>query len=322
MSGRLTAGGVVLIDYSGRVVGDTSAGTTTGTSTVRGRISGDLRVRGMAYVDNGATVSGTVVAAGTGITSVYGNVGGSLKVAGSVRIDYNGRVGANVTSSGTATDNIYGTVVGDLSAGGNVYLPAGSIGGDLTLPASRTLTPGDASSRIGGTVIRAAAPAKPDAPTAPTVSLTPPQVQVTAPASPTIPTWQDYGYSSSDWPGYTIQVLAKNSSWCSARNWGTYLATFTTPTVLDATNCSGGLKEHATSTTTVTIQANVVVVSSEIDLQNLTIKSASGTSPNLWFIVPSEGQLVKKYHGHDLRQWRDRSLLDQRRRPDRALHPR
>ena len=187
VSGRLTAGGVVLIDYSGRVVGDTSAGTGTGTTTVRGRISGDLRVRGMVYVDNGATVSGTVVAAGTGITSVYGNVEGSLKVAGSVRIDWNGTVGANVTSSGTATDNIYGTVVGDLSAGGNVYLPAGSIGGDLTLPASRSLTPSDASSRVGGTVIRAAAPAAPAAPTAPTVSLTPPQVTVTAPAEPDHP---------------------------------------------------------------------------------------------------------------------------------------
>ncbi len=297
VNGRLTAGGVVLIDSSGRVAGDTSAGTTTGTTTVRGRISGDLRVRGMAYVDNGATVSGTVVAAGTGITSVYGNVGGSLEVAGSVRIDYNGRVGANVTSSGTATDNVYGTVVGDLSAGGNVYLPAGSIGGDLTLPASRSLTPSDASSRVAGTVIRAAAPAKPAAPTAPTVSLTPPVVKVTAPAAPTIPTWQDYGYASADWPGYTVQVLGKTSSWCSARNWATYLGTFTAPTVLDATACNGGLSAHATSTTTVTVQANVAVLSSEIDLQNFTFNPASGASPNLWFIVPSSGQSVKKYPG-------------------------
>ncbi|MCC6496573.1 MAG: polymer-forming cytoskeletal protein [Propionibacteriaceae bacterium] len=291
--GGLDATGAVLIDYSGKVVGDTSAGT--GTTTVRGRISGDLRVRGTVNVDHGGTVGGSVVAAGTGLTSVYGGVGGSLKVAGTVRIDWNGSVGANVTSSGTATDSIYGRVVGHLKAGGDVYLPAGSVGGNLTLPASKSLTPGDASTRVGGTVTRESAPAEPDAPSAPTVSLSPPEVEVVTPTRPTVPTWQDYGYASSDWPGYTVEVLPKNSKLCSARDWATHLGTFTTPTVLDATNCIGGLDEHPGWTTTVTIQADVAVVTSEIDLQNITFKPASGTDPNLWFIVPSDGQAVKKY---------------------------
>lgn len=293
--GGLAAAGAVLIDYSGRVVGDTSAGTST--TTVRGRISGDLRVRGTVTVDHGGAVSGSVVAAGTGLTSNYGSIGGSLKVAGTVRIDWNGSVGANVTSSGTATDSIYGRVVGHFKAGGDVYLPAGSVGGNLTLPASKSLTPSDAWTRVGGTVTSDSAPAEPDAPSAPTVSLSPPEVEVATPTKPTVPTWQDYGYSSSDWPGYTVEVLAKNSKLCSTRDWAAHLGTFTTPTVLDATQCSGGLDEHPSWTTTVTIQTDVAVVTSEIDLQNITFKPAGGADPHLWFIVPSDGQSVKKYAG-------------------------
>ncbi|HEY3407260.1 MAG TPA: polymer-forming cytoskeletal protein [Propionicimonas sp.] len=294
--GGLATAGTVLIDFSGSVGADiTAAGT--GVTSVYGRLTGDLKVKGTVYLDDRGTVSGTVSAVGPGITSIYGDIGGSLKLTGTVMIYYSGTVGADLTSSGTATDNIYGRVSRNVNAGGSVNLPAGSVGGNLTLPVSRVLTPSDAKTRVVGTVTNVAAPAPPGAPTAPTVSLTPPQVKVTAPTSPAISAWKDYGYSSADWPGYTVQVLAKTSSWCSASTWATYLATFTKPTVLDATACNSGLRQHAPATTTVTIQANVVVVSSEIDLQNITFKSATGTSPSLWFIVPSAGQSVKSYSG-------------------------
>ena len=88
-------------------------------------------------------------------------------------------------------------------------------------------------------------------------------------SSPTVPTWQDYGYSSADWPGYTVVVLDKTSPRCSAANWTSDLGTPTKPTVIDATACSGGLSQHPTSATTVTIGANIVVVASEIDLRHL-----------------------------------------------------
>ena len=249
------------------------------------------------YVDYNGSVGGDTTSAGTATTSVYGKLTGSLKVAGTVLIDYNGTIGADLASSGSGTDNIYGRITGTVNAGGNVYLPAGSVGGDLTLPSSKSLTPSDAKSRIVGNVIKKAGPAAPSAPSAPTVSLTPPVVKVSAPASPTIPKWQDYGYSSADWPGYSTQVLGRSSSWCSSRNWATNLGTFTTPTVIDATGCNAGLSQHPTSMTTVTIKADVVVVSSEIDLQNITFKADAGASPNLWFIVPSSGGSVKRYSG-------------------------
>jgi cytoskeletal protein CcmA (bactofilin family) len=296
VGGDFAAAGPVLLDYNGSVGGDTtSAGT--GTTSVYGKLSGNLKAAGPVYVDYNGSVGGDTTSAGTATTSVYGKLTGSLKVAGTVLIDYNGTIGADLASSGSGTDNIYGRITGTVNAGGNVYLPAGSVGGDLTLPSSKSLTPSDAKSRIVGNVIKKAGPAAPSAPSAPTVSLTPPVVKVSAPASPTIPKWQDYGYSSADWPGYSTQVLGRSSSWCSSRNWATNLGTFTTPTVIDATGCNAGLSQHPTSMTTVTIKADVVVVSSEIDLQNITFKADAGASPNLWFIVPSSGGSVKRYSG-------------------------
>jgi cytoskeletal protein CcmA (bactofilin family) len=294
--GDLTAGGAVLIDYNGSVSGDTTS-SGTGTTSVYGALAGNLKVSGAVYLDYNGTVSGTVTAAGTGATSVFGRILASLKVAGTVTVDYNGSVAGDMASSGTATDNIYGRISGNASVGGNVYLPAGSIGGNLTQPPAKSLTPNDAKSRVVGTVTSKAAPAAPTAPSAPTVSLIPPVVTVSAPPSATSPQWQDYGYSSADWPGYTTQVLGSSSPWCSARNWATYLGTFTAPTIVDATACSGGLNAHPTAATAVTISARVVVVSSEIDLQYATFKAASGSSPNLWFIVPSQGGGAKSYAG-------------------------
>ncbi|HEY3339439.1 MAG TPA: polymer-forming cytoskeletal protein [Propionicimonas sp.] len=287
------AAGPVTSHYNSVVAGDVAA-AGTGATEVYGTVTGGLTARGEVLIDYNGRVGGPVTAAGTGSTSVYGRITGGLKVAGTVAIDYNGTVGADVTSSGTGTDNVSGRVTGNLSAGGDVNLPSGSVGGNLTLPPSRNLTPSDAKTRVGGSVSSKSAPAAPSSPSAPA---SPAEIKVTPPAAPTIPSWQDYGYASADWPGYTVQVLGKTSTWCTARNWATYLATFTVPTVLDATACSGGLREHAAAATEVTIGVNVVVVSSEIDLQYFTFKAASATTPNLWFIVPSAAGATKAYAG-------------------------
>ncbi len=294
--GDLTVGGAVYVDYGGSVNGDASAAGSDGT-TIYGKVLGTLKAGGTVFLNYGAVVSGAATAAGTGNTSVYGRFGSSLKVAGTVSIDYSGSVGGDVSSSGSGTDNIYGTISGGLAAGGNVYFPAGRIGGNVTQPPSRSLTPGDAKSRVGGNVTSKAAPTPPGPPAAPAPALRVPQISVAEPQAPTLPSWQDYGYSSADWPGYTPQALARSSTWCAARNWATYLGTFTSPTILDATACSGGFSSHPTSATTVTISTDVVVVASELDLQFVTFKAATGTSPRLWFVVPSASHSVKPYPG-------------------------
>ncbi len=325
VNGNVKAAGDVTVN--GTVTGDVTA-AGAGKTSVYGTVSGSLKAAGAIYVHNNRTVSGAVTSAGTAEASlVNGNVGGSvrlaradavngnisgdlsvasgaenfcfcggsingsLKVAGSVKVDYSRIVGANVTSSGTGTDVISGRITGDLNAGGPVNMVGGSIWGNLTLPDVSKLTPKPATG-ITGTVTRKAAPpapSAPDAPSAPTVSLTTPEVTVGAPADPTIPTWQDYGYSVADWPGYTVKKAR-----CADSNWATDLAA-TTPIILDATACSGGLSNHPAGTTPVIVGANVVVVSSKIDIQNLTFQLKSGTTPSMWFVVPSAAKAVKKY---------------------------
>lgn len=294
--GDVAAGGPVTVDYSGRVTGDVTA-AGTGTTLVQGRVGGRLRTAGTFTVDYDGVVSGPVSAAGTGRTYVYGRLGAGLHVAGTVFVHYSGSISGDLTSSGTGTDTIYGTIGGDVRAGGDVELPAGRIAGDLTLPPSRDLTPKDAKTRVVGNVTSKEAPAPPGAPEAPSPELTVPPVDVAPPEAPQLPLWQDYGYSGADWPGYTVQVLGKADPLCQARNWATFLGSLTSPTILDATACSGGLASHPTSTTAVTIRTDVVVVSTEIDLSFVTFQPAAGASPHLWFVVPSAARSVKPSPG-------------------------
>lgn len=294
IGGYLQAGGAVTLDYNGSV-GKYLRAAGTDSTDIHSRVGGDLVAAGTIMIDYGCTVSGDVTSSNAGRSYLYGKVTGNLTVAGVVTIDYNGSVGATLATSATGTDYIYGKVLKDLAAGGDVYLdPAGSVAGNLTLPTGRRLTPADASTRVLGTVTNKNAPS---APAAPTVALKSSDIAVTAKSNPPQPTWQDYDYAAAEWPGYTVQALPRRNSWCTARNWATNLATYTAPTVLDATACDGGLSQHPSSPITVTIKTDVVIVSTEIDLQGVTFKAASGTSPHLWFIVPSAGREVLKNAG-------------------------
>lgn len=288
------AAGAVTLDYSGSVEKDLVAAGADRTyiySTVRG----DVEAGGAVTIDYSGTVVGDVVAAGGSQSSVYGLVKGSFVAAGLILIDYSGVVESDVYTTAGGTDRIYGRIGEDLRAGGAVNLyTTGKIGKNLTLPSSSKLSPSDASSRIGGTITWASAPS---APKAPTVTVDSAALRVGAPASPEILQWQDYEYSAADWAGYTVSVVDRNSVWCNSRDWGTHLGALTTPTVIDATACKSGISNHPRSMTQVMVRTDVVVVSTEIDLQYLTLRSATGSNPHLWFIVPSSRHQVKDYSG-------------------------
>jgi cytoskeletal protein CcmA (bactofilin family)/Tfp pilus assembly protein PilX len=330
VKGDVAAGGTVYVDYSGNVSGNLiaagtertdiygkvggflkSAGavtlyynatigkylTTAGTNQtlIYSAVGGDVTSRGTVYVDYNGVISGSVTSASTGTSSVYGRVSGDFSVTGVVFVDYNGVVKGNLNAASTGTTNIYGTIGGNVNSGGSVTFPNGSIGGNVTLPRTSNFTPSNARQRVGGLVIQGQGPATQTAPTVTVTFETLPQV--VSPASPTIPIWQDYGFAQTDWSGYDMVVLARGSSWCSNRNWASNLSEFTADTVVDATACQYGLTQHPASMVTVAIKAKVAVISTEVDLQNVTFNQASGASANLWFIVPSDRKAVKNYSG-------------------------
>ncbi|HML49844.1 MAG TPA: polymer-forming cytoskeletal protein [Propionicimonas sp.] len=288
ITGDFAAGDDVVFDYNASVTGDvTIAGTDR--TTVYGKIGGDLACAGAITLDYNGKVGGAMLAAGTSRSYVYGPVGGDITVAGALNIDYNGVAKARVFASGEV--NNYGKVVDDLQAGGDVYLPnSGEVGGDLILPAGDSLDPRDASSRVAGTVRRAPAPPAPDKPT---VKLSQAEVAVTGPDPALLLSWQDYGYDAADWPGFSPMVVSSGSAICKNRDWATALATLTAPTIVDGTKCKDGISSNPTSQTKVVISTDIVVVSTEINLQQFTFVAADGTKPHLWFIVPSARQSVR-----------------------------
>ncbi|MBA3019995.1 polymer-forming cytoskeletal protein [Propionicimonas sp.] len=293
IGGGLQAGGWVTVSYNATIGGDVIAAGTSQT-LVRGKIGGDLVAAGRIYVDYNGDIGGDCFGSNTTRHYVYGVIDGNLELAGPLNLDYSGRVKGRLATSSTSTNNIYGTIGDDFNAGGRIYFPAGTIGGDVTLPNLSYFTPADAAARVGGTVSKGVAPARPSAPT---VVLDAAEIQVSPPPATSLPSWVDYAYVATDWPGYTVLTLSKSSSWCSSRTWATLLATLTAPTVVDANACRDGLDQHPTAVTNVVVRTNVVVVSTYLDLQYLNITAASGTDPRLWFIVGSEGQDVKDFSG-------------------------
>lgn len=309
IGGDTIAAGTAISYLYGRIVGDFSAGgdiyfadnaSVTGNVTVAGRnlttiygtIGGDLVTAGAVTIYYNAKVGGEVKAAGTDGSALYGTVTGDFAVAGAALIDYNGVAKASVLASGRDQTRIYATVAKDVKTGGDVYIfYTGRVRGDLSLPNGRTLSPNDASSRVDGRVLRAAAPPAPDKPT---VKLPPFEVAPDGPDRSLLFTWQDYGYDAADWVGFSPVFYSGGSSICTSSNWASELATMTTPTVVDATKCKGGLSADPYRQTTVVISTDIVVVSTRINLQQFSFVAAPGTKPHLWFIVPSAGQSVRK----------------------------
>lgn len=288
ITGDFAAGDDVVFDYNATVTGDVTIASTDRT-TIYGKVGGDLASAGAITIDYNGKVGGTMLAAGTSRSYLYGPVGGDITVAGALNIDYNGVAKAKVFASGEV--NNYGKVADDLQAGDDVYLPnSGEVGGDLILPAGASLDPRDASSRVAGTVRRAPAPPKPDAPT---VKLPQSEVAVTGPDRDLLLSWQDYGYDAADWPGFSPMVVNSGSTICKSRVWATDLESLTTPTIVDGTKCKGGISSNPTGQTKVVISTDIVVVSTEINLEQFTFVAAEGTKPHLWFIVPSARQSVR-----------------------------
>ncbi len=293
IGGGLEAGGYVTVSYNATVGGDVIAAGTSQT-LIRGKVGGDLVAAGRIYVDYNGDIGGDCIGSNTTRHYVYGVINGNLELAGPLNLDYSGKVKGRLATSSTSTNNIYGTIDDDFNTGGRIYFPAGTIGGDVTLPNLSYFTPAGAEARVGGTVSKGVAPARPSAPT---VVLDAAEIQVSPPPATPLPSWVDYAYVATDWPGYTVMTLSKSSSWCTSRTWATLLSTLTAPTVIDANACQNGLDQHPTSLTNVVVRTNVVVVSTYLDLQYLNITAASGTDPRLWFIVGSDGQDVKSYPG-------------------------
>ncbi|WP_439594156.1 hypothetical protein [Microbacterium sp.] len=226
--------------------------STSGSCNVAGDVTVGGTVDGCCASD---TVQGDLIASGTGSSGFRGTVGGKVHTGGALSFSGGSKV-----------------VSGSVTAGGNVVVGGQTINGSLTLPAAASINPSNPSaSQVKGGVIRATVP---------------------APVLPTVPTWFDYKYAASDWPGYTIVTLASAGSgagtcryFSSSPNAGwTALSTLTTPTVIDARACNSFTSNNG-GNPVATLKTNVVMLASSFNLTTLTVKAAAGATPSIWFVT-------------------------------------
>lgn len=219
-------------------------------------IKGSVRATGEVDMCCGSDViEGDLSTSGTGSGVVRGTVLGNIHANGALVFGYEGkRVGESVTTTGDATL-------------GNVR-----IDGSLTLPASRTLDVREGS--VAGGISR------------PTT--------VAPPAAPALPTWFEYRFQTSDWPGFHLVTLAGSGTGagtCASFNsspgtgWTT-LAGYTAPTIVDARACTI-LSSNNGSNPVLSLRTDLVILAKEFDLTALTMKANAGVSakPKVWFVT-------------------------------------
>lgn len=227
------------------------------------KIPGTLTVKGNIKTSSGCDVKGLVEAGGTLNMCCGSDVFRSdLTLRGTGSSVVRGTISGNILANGALEFGYEGkTIGGSVRTTGDVQLGNVRINGSLTFPSARTYTPN--SGVVVGGVVRPA--------TVPTV---PPLV---------LPTWFEYKYNASHWPGYNVVTLVNSGSGvgsCDYFNaspgtgWTTWLGSLSTDTILDARACSK-LSSNNGSNPTVQLKKNLVLLANEFDLTMLKVKAAA-----------------------------------------------
>jgi hypothetical protein len=247
------------IKVYGNFLANTDGCDVTGSVTAGGTISSD---------PSGSHIRGNATSASTGTSVWRGAVGGNFWAAGNVEFDWGSKR----------------SVDGNLTAAGNVTLYTDTVGGNVTVPASKMLTatwqstvnlPAGSHSQVGGTISRPAS--------------------VTSPTAPTFEAWREYAFNAADWSGYDLVVLDTTAK-CNHFNrhpggtgidgWNALATEHDRDTIIDARLCADGLTSNYGTAATAIVRHNYVFVANKFDLTPLTLKPAAGADVKAWFIVP------------------------------------
>lgn len=229
-------------------------------------ITGDLYAAGAVTFNGGATtVRGDILAAGTGVSKINSTVGTAGAPLSEVRV--NGALdllwsGAAFHANATARDAV---TVNDRRIDGRVTLPSAH-------------TPSVNGGRIDGGVVKSDA--------------------ITPVPSPALPGWFDYAYRSSDWPGAAVITLrdvatmtTDSCRYYNANN-GTFanqgwkdLATYTGTVVVDGRACPELTSNAGGNPAPVIKATNVVLLAKKFNTTGLTMRSAAGAAPKVYFVT-------------------------------------
>lgn len=241
------------------------------------RIPGNLTVKGDLSTQSGCNVSGAVAAGGT-LNMCCGSdtFQGELTLRGTGTSIVRGTINGSILANGNLEFGWESkTIGGSVRTTGDVQLGSVRIQGSLTFPSGRTYTPN--SGTVVGGVVRPA--------TVPTV---PPL---------TLPTWFEYKYKASDWPGYNVITLVNSGNGVGTCNyfnaspgtgWTTWLGSLATNTVIDARACTQLTSENG-SVPVVQLKTNLVLLANSFDFGSITFKkSASAASKPSMYVITED----------------------------------
>lgn len=235
-------------------------------------IAGTLHVTEGVGIDGGSLVTGDVIAGGDGITGTNPTV----RIEAGTRVNGDVLAGGNVSVLSSSASQVIGNITATRDTSTRVIVANGSsVGGNV-------LTSGtiQRNGSIGGTespgVTGLATPIAPRVPNwtdMPWAVTNATQFQAT--------TWYQQGFTNLvKWPAGTCSIGSSDPRWAA-------LSTYTTPTVIDATDCVGGITTNNNLSPNISLSTNIVFIADKFLFNKLYFASSSpSVNRKLYFIVP------------------------------------
>lgn len=235
-------------------------------------IAGTLHVTEGVGIDGGSLVTGDVIAGGNGVTGTNPTV----RIEAGTRVDGNVFAGGNVSVLSSSASQVLGNVTATRDTTTRVIVANGSsVGGNVL--SSGTI---QRNGTIGGTESTAVTGLQP-------------------PVAPRVPNWTDLPWAVSDatqfqattwyqqgftnlvkWPAGTCTIGSSDPRWVA-------LATYTTPTVIDASDCVGGIRTNNNLSPNIGLSTDIVFIADSFLFEKLYFASSSPTvNRKVYFVVP------------------------------------
>jgi hypothetical protein len=231
-------------------------------------IAGTLHVTKGAGVDGGSLVTGDVIAGGAGITGVNPTV----RIEAGTRVNGNVFAGGNVSILSGSGSQVLGNVTATRDTTTRVIVANGSsVGGNV-------LTSG--AIQRNGTISGTESPAV---------------TGLQAPVAPRVPNWTDIPWVASQFTTSTWyqQGFTNLVTWSGSCTMGSLdprwvaLSLYTTPTVIDATGCVGGITTNNNLSPNIGLSTNIVFIADSFTFDKLYFASSVPTvNRKLYFVVP------------------------------------
>ena len=235
-------------------------------------IAGTLHVTEGAGIDGGSLVTGDVIAGGNGITGTNPTV----RIEAGTRVNGNVFAGGNVSVLSSSGSQVLGNITATRDTSTRVIVANGSSVGGNVLSSGTIQRNGTISGTESTAVTGLQAPI---APRVPNWTDLPWAVTDTAQFQAT--TWYQQGFTDYvKWPAGTCSIGSSDPRWVA-------LNSYTTPTVIDASDCVGGITTNNNLSPDIGLSTNIVFIADKFTFNKLYFASSSPSiNRKVYFIVP------------------------------------